>query len=254
MFWLKKKESIHTHFEQDKRERLFFHDIINLTHGLTLFLNQRISSEKGIEKEEIPMLEKEIRTMQSLIKDHFHFKHKNLPSTYDWVPFSVAEMALNGLIQTYLPVQSVKTFVKLDGKISYERSFDERESAVVYFPVFYRIMNNLIKNMAEAGSVEVHFTFNYFENGFLIETRNRINSSSNQKSMADNLSRLILEENIESVSESPENSGVGLGLESVHHLAEEFGGRFDFEIVEDFWINKITLPVPPSKKSIKKAA
>lgn len=250
MFWLKKNSS-HTHFEQDKRERLFFHDIINLTHGLILFFNQRQSSNKGIDKEEIPMLEKEIRTLQSLIKDHYHYKHKNLSSTYDWVSFSVAEMALNGLIQTYLPDQKTKTFIKREGLISYERSLSERENAVIYFPVFYRIMNNLIKNMAEAGTNEVHFYFNYFENGLLIETKNRITSKIDQKKMAEELSRLILEENFEE-QKSPENSGIGLGLESVHHLSSELGGRFDFEIVDDFWINKITLPVPP--KDLKKAA
>lgn len=253
MFWLKKKESV-IHFETDKRERLFFHDIINLTHGLILFLNQRQTSNKSIAVDDIPMLEKEIRTLQSLIKDHFHLKHKNLSSTYDWVPFSVAEMAVNGLIQTYLPEQTVKTFVHREGKISYEKSLQERESAILYFPVFYRIMNNLIKNIAEAKSTEVHFHFNYFENGFLIETRNRMNSSTNQGDLADNLSRIIMNGKFEEESESPENSGVGLGLESVHQLALENGGRFDFEIVNDFWINKITLPVPPSKRELKKAA
>ncbi len=252
MFWLKKKDSSHTHFEHDKRERLFFHDIINLTHGLILFFNQRQSSNKGIDKEEIAMLEKEIRTLQSLIKDHFHYKHKNLSNAYDWVSFSVAEMALNGLIQTYLPDQRTKTFIKREGMISYDKSLQERESAIIYFPVFYRIMNNLIKNMAEAQTNEVHFYFNYYENGLLIETRNRINSKIDKNKMAEDLSRLILNENFERESKSPETSGIGLGLESVHHLSSEFGGRFDFEIVNDFWINKITLPVPP--KDLKKAA
>ncbi|MGZ3788038.1 MAG: GHKL domain-containing protein [Bacteriovorax sp.] len=253
MSWFKKKESVHSHFEADKRERLFFHDIINLTHGLILFLNQRQSSHKGIDGDEILMLEKEIRTLQCLIKDHFHFKHKNLANTYDWIPFSVAEIAVTGLIQTYLPEQFVKTFVHLEGKISYDRSLQERESALLYYPAFYRIMNNLIKNMAEAKSTEVHFHFNYFENGFLIETRNKIASSDDQRKMADYLSRTILEKNDEDESES-DNTGVGLGLLSVHSLAVENGGRFDFEIVNNFWINRITLPVPQAKKEFKKVA
>ena len=254
MLWFKDNKNTHQDSEIDKRERLFFHDIINLTHGLILFFNQRQSANKEISVSEISMLEKEIRTLQSLIKDHFHFKHKNLSMTYDWVPFSVAEMALNGLIQTYFGEQSVKTFIHLDGKISYERSLEERESAVVYYPAFYRIMNNIIKNMAEAKSCELHFHFNYFENGFLIETKNRINSTDSQKKIADNISQIILEEKFEELKTHPENSGIGLGLESVHHLSHEHGGRFDFEIVDDFWINKITLPVPPSKKDFKKAA
>jgi hypothetical protein len=254
MVWFNKKKEADAHFIADKRERLFFHDIINHTHGLILYFNQKQSTKSSISAEDVGMLEKEIRTLQSLIKDHFHFKHKNLMSTYEWVPFSVAEMALNGLIQTYLSEKGIKTYLHREGKIAYERSLEERESATVYFPAFYRIMNNLIKNIAEAKSSEVHFHFNYFENGFLIETKNRINSTEAQKEMADNLSRIILETKYEEENTTPENSGEGLGLESIHHLALEHGGRFDFEIVNDYWINKITLPVPLVKKESKKAA
>lgn len=246
MFWFSKKShSEEQVYEQEKRERLFFHDLINQTHGLLLFLNQRQSQKQQISLNEITALESEVRTLQSLIKDHFNYKHKNLAGTYDWVPFRMAETALSGLIETYLPKKSVHTFIHLEGSLSYECSVEERESSFVYFPVFYRIMNNLIKNMSEAKSTEVHFTFAYGESGFLIETKNKINGKENLRLLSDKLAQIILEE---------KPAGDGLGLESIHHLVSvECGGTFTFEIANDLWINRILLPLP-IKTDFKKAA
>ncbi|MFA6239197.1 MAG: GHKL domain-containing protein [Bacteriovorax sp.] len=234
MFWFNKKDHIQNQtVDEDRRERLFFHDIINQTHGLLLFFSQRQSMKKGIKADEVAMLEAEVRTLQSLIKDHFQFKHKNLSSTYDWVPFSIAELALKGLIQTYLPAQNVQTFIHLKGHLSYDVSLEQRENTLIYFPFFYRIMNNLIKNMAEAKSDEVHFIFDYGNAGFVIETRNKFNGKEDLKGISDKLSQIILDE---------KPAGNGLGMESIHHLAQECGGVFDFEISNDIWINRITLP------------
>ncbi|MBC7539342.1 MAG: GHKL domain-containing protein [Bacteriovorax sp.] len=230
MFWFKKKDlKEHNLGDHNKRERLFFHDIINQTHGLILFFNQRQSINKVISVEEIKMLEKEVRTLQSLIKDHFQYKHKNLPNTYDWVPFSIAEIAVKSLIQTYLPAETVQTFIHKD--------FKEDETSVVYFPVFYRIFNNLIKNMSEAKTNEVHIHFQFNESGLTIETRNQNNSNQELKKISDELSQLILDKNFS-------NKAGGLGLESIHHLALECGGKFESEISNNCWINRIFLPGP----------
>jgi hypothetical protein len=235
MFWFKKKDQLeHILNDHDKRERLFFHDIVNLTHGLILFFNQRQSINKVISVEEIQMLEKEVRTLQSLIKEHYQYKHKNLPNTYDWVPFNIAEIAVRSLIQTYLPEESVQTYI--------HKSFLEEENSVVYFPVFYRIMNNLIKNMAEAKTSEVHIYFNFTELGLAIETKNQSKSTQDFKNISDKLSLLILEEN-------PVQKDGGLGLESIYHLALECGGKFDFEISNNYWINRIFLPAPEKKNA-----
>lgn len=235
MFWFNKKDQLgHQQNENERRERLFFHDIINQTHGLLLFFSQRQSMKQGIQTDELAMLEAEVRTLQSLIKDHFQFKHKNLSSTYDWVPFSIAEVALKGLIQTYLQPHNVKTFIHLKGSLSYEVTLEQRENTLIYFPFFYRIMNNLIKNMAEAKSDEVHFSFDYGSDGFIIETRNKFNAKEDLRNLSDKLSQIILDE---------KPSGNGLGMESIHHLAQECGGVFDFEIFNDVWINRITLPL-----------
>ena len=180
--------------------------------------------------------------MQSLIKDHYQYRHKNLLNTYDWVPFNIVEISLKGLIHTYLPMEKVKTYIHLAGSLDYSKSIEERESALIYLPVFYRIMNNLIKNMAEANSDEVHFYFDYNADGFFIETKNRINNEQDLKKLSEKLSQIILDE---------KDQRSGLGLESIHHLAIECGGKFDFEISSDIWVNRIHLPI---NKSSKKAA
>lgn len=246
MFWFNKKEQIQNeNVITEKKERLFFHDLINQTHGLLLFLNQRQTQKQDIKFSEITLLENEVRTLQSLIKDHFNFKHKNLSSTYDWVPFSIAELSLIGLIKTYLPNNKVQTFIHLGGSIGHDKSIEERENSFIYFPVFYRIMNNLIKNMAEANSSEVHFCFDYSLDNFTIETKNKINGSENLKNISDKIAQIILEEKPVST---------GLGLESIYHLAVENGGSFDFEITNDMWINRISLPKMANLERHKKAA
>ena len=66
----------------DLKDRLFFHDVVNQTHGLLLFLMHKEVNKEGLEFEEVQMIEKEIRTLQSLLQDHYNFKHKNLVKTY----------------------------------------------------------------------------------------------------------------------------------------------------------------------------
>ena len=137
MFSFKKKSYLElTPDYHEKREHLFFHDLINLTHGLILFLNQRQSANKNISVDEIQMLEKEIRTLQNLMKDHFKFQHKNLShleESDDWVSFNIAEIAVKSLIHNYLPNYSVEIFVT--------NEMPQADQAIIYFPIFYRIMN-----------------------------------------------------------------------------------------------------------------
>jgi hypothetical protein len=216
MFLIKKKIPLNLH---EKRERLFFHDIINLTHGLILFFNQRQNSKKGIEPSEIQMLEAEVRALQSLIKDHYHYKHKNLTNDDDWISFEVSEIAMKSLIQNYLPTANVQIL----------KSGTPSGGPVIYFPIFYRTMNNLIKNMAEAGAREVHIHFNFEENGFSIQTKNQ-----------------IPERKIQVID--------GIGLESIRLLLEDCGGQFEFESTKDWWINRLFLPYPEYQTKTKKAA
>ncbi len=208
----------------DLKERLFFHDIINQTHGLLLYFNQKELAGEALGTEEVKMIASEVKTLQSLVRDHFNYKHKNLGQTYDWVPFSYLQFSFSYLKMTYLQDKDVTISFKNDGS---------SEGQEIYYPAFYRIVNNLIKNIAESKSEQVEFTFHLKGHGLFIETKNSMGDTK-EKSIPEHLARTILNE-----ASSPSQ---GLGLESIYHLAAENGGEFTFEIANHTWINRIFLP------------
>jgi hypothetical protein len=136
VFSLKKKLSIHSDSSSevhDLKERLFFHDLINHTHGLVLFLHQKELSNESINSQEVMKISNEIKTLQSLVRDHFAYKHKNLIQTFDWVPFSYAKLAFNNLSQTYLNNKKVTTLFDIEAHMA--------EENLIYYPSFYRLDN-----------------------------------------------------------------------------------------------------------------
>lgn len=237
MFSLKKKLLNQTAElpDNDLKERLFFHDIINLTHGLILYLHTKESSGSSIKTDEAKMISNEIKTLQSLVRDHYDFKHKNLVQTLDWVPFSYAQLAFNHLAQTYLANKIVTTSFNVLGT--------KNDDNLIYYPSFYRILNNLIKNISESHSTHVFFEFKFDELGLTMISKNEM-KISNEKEIPEHLARVILDEKLQTE---------GLGLESIYHMAEENGGHFNFEITSGVWINKLFLPSSKNKTD-KKAA
>jgi len=218
--------------QHDMKEKLFFHDLINQTHGLLLFLNQKEMTGEGVSPSEVILLEKEIKTLQSIINDHYNYKHKNLVQTYDWVPFSYAKLAFAGLSNTYLNDVTVDATFTIMG--------ENLEEDLIYYPSFYRILNNLIKNISEASCYKVQFTFVLNEEGLFIETKNPMRSTLGT---SESIAQVILNEKT--------NSTKSMGLDSIHHLAEENGGIFSFEIESNTWINKLFLPTKKSQSKIK---
>lgn len=238
VFSFKKKPFQNSEDSSDLKERLFFHDVINQTHGLLLFLNHKEISGESVDKEEIQMIEKEIKTLQSLIRDHFNYKHKNLVQTYDWVPFSYAKLAFTNLSQTYFQDTTVNATFTIVGS--------HVEEDLIYYPCFYRILNNLIKNISESQCSKVEFKFVLDEVGLTVITRNQLKKCSAESS--ESLAQVILSEKVSTIE--------GIGLDSIHHLAEENGGLFSFEIENNTWINKLFLPTekPVSSRKTDKIA
>lgn len=233
VFSFKKKPEQNIETPNDLKEKLFFHDVINQTHGLLLFLNHKEMTGEGVNSDEVQLMEKEIKTLQSLIRDHYNLKHKNLVQTYDWVPFSYAKLAFNSLSQTYLNDVTVNATFTIKGA--------ETEEDLIYYPCFYRILNNLIKNISEARCSKVEFNFVLNEKGLFVETKNQLKKCSADTS--ESLAQVILNE-----KSTPIKS---LGLDSIHHLAEEHGGSFSFEIESNTWINTLFLPTQKSTSKIK---
>ena len=97
------------------------------------------------------------------------------------------------------------------------------------FIVLYRILNNIIKNMAEAKIHKGAFGLEFSHVGLSLSTTNSIvdqNTSSNRD---------------------------GLGLLSIASLASEAGGFFQYEIHQNTWKNLVFLPYKTSA-AIKKIA
>lgn len=195
-------------------ERLFFHDIINLTHGLLLFLSNKKVANRGITSHEIAALEQEIKTLQLMLKDHYQMKHKNLNEDSDWLSLKDIKPAVSGLLETYLGQKQIPYSLNLQL---------ETENKLVYLPAFYRIMNNLIKNMSEAETTHAQIDLLYEKGSLLIETKNKVVKNHNADKNARSLE--------------------GLGLESIRLLALENGGSFSHESVNQLWCNHIVLPL-----------
>ena len=216
------------------KNKLFFHDLVNHTHGLLLFLNNQKSSNRPLPKDDLEILISEVKTLQGLIKNHYNYHHKNLHATEEWMAFSSAQGAFIHLVNLYLKNTSVS--------FSFEEGLQEKE---IFFPVFYRIINNIVKNMAESKARTIEFKFS-LEGDYLVMTSiNEMNSFEN-KNHAEYLERVILSH------ESTKNEG--LGLESVHALCQDHGGEFSFEINAHKWINQVKLPLQVRSHTSKAAA
>lgn len=223
-------------FEENK-ERYFFHDIINQTHGVLLFLNQKIHSKKSLTYEESLMLTNEVKTMQSLIKDHFGFKHKEISNFWKVIPFEQAKNPIYHMIQNYLPEHQVQCHFSFKGLISDEQKSEIKDNQFVDFPILYRVINNLVKNIAEQNSNLVEFVFDYNDEGLSILIKNKIlHLKESDGNLAKILSNIILDTGEVTKSES------GLGLESITSLVETEGGEFKFSIEEDYWVSRVFLP------------
>ncbi len=202
-------------------ERLFFHDLINLTHGLLLFLSNKKAGNRGIDPHEIPALEKEIKTLQMMLKDHYQLKHKNLDENSQYIGLKEVLPAVNGLLETYLGQKQIPYTLKLR---------DENSTLLVSLTAFYRIMNNLIKNMSEAGTTHAQIDLIIEKGMLLIETKNTVLKHKDDRNA---------------------RSLEGLGLESIRLLALECGGGFSHEVVNQLWCNHIVLPLKEAEGQTK---
>ncbi|MCY4523202.1 MAG: hypothetical protein OXB84_00545 [Halobacteriovoraceae bacterium] len=190
---------------ENDRDRLFFHDLINHIHGMLLYLDYQTENRRGLDVSQCRKITKELQILQTLIQDHFGYSHKNLPEDSLYKDISTVEKELEGLIKNFLPGKSYDFQVKgeVAGKINCS--------------VFYRVMGNIVKNIAEAQGRNVLFQLETKRDGiyFLVKNRTKSNNKTvKQKS----------------------------GLLSIGKLCESAGGSFDFFRENDFWVNRVFLP------------
>lgn len=226
----------------DERDRFFYHDMINQTHGLLLFLKQQREYSKSITPEDQSLIIQEVETMQNLLSDHFKLGHKNIKSEDEFKSFDQVKASIFALINHYFLSQEVSTHLFFKGLIDESRPLSKRLECLVHFPVFYRIMSNLIKNAYEHKVQEVDIVFDYQENGLTVTMRNPLHTQANKDTpLEQTLSHLILHDG--GHNSSSEKKKQGIGLESVAALSESLGGNFHCSIEEGHWVNKVYLPV-----------
>lgn len=207
------------------KERLFFHDLINQTHGMLLFLTHKEVKKESLTPQDLNMVIKEIKTMQSLIKDHYQFTHKNLIETYSWVGVDIIESSLQGLINNFLG------HAKIEIKKSLKTDFSQ--DSFIHFPTYYRVMNNIIKNIAESKSENISIELEFTSEKLKVLTVNEIS-----KPLKLNESKKLEEVILSDKNHLPKS----LGLDSISALCEEAHGEFNFEIKNGSWINEFSIP------------
>jgi len=226
------------------KDRYFFHDIINQTHGLGLFLSSKSIDNQGLSALDCSRVHSEVKLLQSLIKDHFGYGHKNIQEGYEYVNFDFAKMGLYTLIENFLPGSDIECHIIFKGDIAENVTFADRMGAIVHYPTFYRVLNNLIKNISEENSKLVEFTFSYEKEGLFITIKNKILSlKENETQLAKELSDIILDKRVIPFKDRAS----GLGLESVSSLVAEVDGSFRFSIEGEYWVSEVFLPRPVQK-------
>ncbi|MFN8369239.1 MAG: GHKL domain-containing protein [Bacteriovoracaceae bacterium] len=224
-------------------DRLFFHDLINQTHGVTLFLNYKVGISGNMNTEEIKDILQEIKVLQSLIKDHFHFSHKNLHNISEIVSFHRIKHELMVVINNFLPEHVSHKNITFKNNLN-----DERFPCLVNSPVLFRVVTNLVKNISEEHSryVEIEFSYDIF--GLNFQIKNKIlNLNDDYKNVLTNLQKIILINDNSFESFSKQDSENGLGLKSIFYLCEKEGGKCNFRLEGDYWITEVFLPDPIQK-------
>lgn len=216
---VKKKKEI-KEINSENQNHLFFHDCINQTHGIVLFL----SNKSSLGPSEIDSLKSEVKLLQALVQNHFNLNHKNLePFEVDENQTQKIQSALEKLIALYYPSEDKKIAMELKGE----------EVGFLDFISLYRILNNIVKNMAEAKVAGGQFLLEFSDHGLNITTQNKM------------------------PDKNASGAYEGLGLQSIASLAQEAGGRYHYEIHNDTWVNLVFLPyqnTSSSSKNIKKIA
>lgn len=236
--------------DRQREDRLFFHDVINHTHGLSLFLSQKISSHEDLHTDEVKTLLGEVKAMQSLVADHYGFKHKNLVSKLEWVEIDYAMASFHQLIHSHLPVNT-EIRCHQSGMLD-RKNFDRsRLELMIHYPTFLRVCTNLVKNISEHSPKLADFSFEAQENVLRFSFKNKMGHLHEVSRDLDK----ALSVNIMAADSVDEREH--LGLESVQVLCADHGGSFEFTIVDGWWVANVELPLKNFQQiqdSSKKAA
>lgn len=215
------------HVDPVKEQKYFYHDLINKTHGMSLFVSEKIRSQKA-ELNDLLLLQKEIQSLQTIIKDHAEIKHRNLVPVREWISYLEFRPRIGQLMRTYFAHRSVTM------SENYPKIETDLQHFYLHAPSFERALGNLFKNAFEASADYVEVVINITDKELVLEMKNDLKSKNvGSFQLADKLSQDILRS---------ENDEAPLGLESIHFLISRMNGEFQFGHENGFWVSKIVIP------------
>ena len=183
------------HLATDKSphlQRLFYHDMVNQIHGLSLFLNQKLVAQQSLSAEEVNAVLSEVKLMQAMLQEHFKLGHRQNIADHQ-VPFTVLQDNLVRLIHTYLPRHIFQTKIEFAGGLAADSAAFMGDKIMLPPTSFFRIITNLAKNMAEHNSDRAQFRFAFNEEGLVILAQNHLKSLWEAEDVAQELGEIILQ-------------------------------------------------------------
>lgn len=222
----------------------FFHDMLNHTHSLGLYLEFRIKNGRGLGHEESRKIADEIKLMQALLQEKYETTEGE-SHYYSVISFDLIKAPLVDLVKTYLPEHISHTSISFGGMLLSAES--DKNNCMIHYPTVHRITNNLIKNISEAGGQDVRIHFDYDQDGLYIEARNKV---QNVEKASNELKKLECSIDKNGSIGNYSDDCKGIGLKSVNELCVEAGGEFKVFIDGDYWVVKLFIPGPDSSAEL----
>ncbi|MBG09506.1 MAG: hypothetical protein CME68_12160 [Halobacteriovoraceae bacterium] len=207
----------------DERSKLFFHDVINKTHGMKLYLRNQKDQKKEIGLKGIEDLLNEVESLQLLLKDYFREGHKDLQFLDDYVEVEKAIKGAKRLLAYFIPDCQDEDFLESVVSLGYHVLNNQKEKSLIHYASFYRIFGNLMKNISDHGGQDMSVNFDIKEGQFHIVVRNNFEKKQN-----------------DSQGPSIEKS---FGLRSIEKNCLEQNGNFRFSRKDKEWKSEICLPL-----------
>jgi len=208
--------------DHNDTSKLFFHDVINKTHGMKLYLRNQKDQKKVIDLKGIDDLLSEVESLQILLRDHFRENHKDLQFLDDFVEVRKVIEGAERLLVYFIP--GCQNGESLEGVMSFSDQFlnNEKEKKLIHYASFYRIFGNLMKNISDHGGKDVSVHFDVKEGHFHIIVENSFNEKQ------DDSKQIPIEKSF--------------GLRSIERNCLEQNGNFKFFKKDRLWKSEIWLP------------
>lgn len=210
------------HYQDDRanEEKLFLHDLTGEIHGIGLY----IDAHESLDPKEMKSMVKALGQMVRAHSEGQHgLDHRSLEKGAKNASYLECVNELKLILKSYLPDPALKIEITHQGLL-------ENASAWRHFYLprdqFRRLMLNIVKNIAEAGSDQIEFKFTGVRSGLAFSVKNNLSG----------LSEVSQDLEIKLGSVIADRAGNrGMGLISMARICERSGGHFHFSFEGHCW-------------------